>query len=125
MDKKETWWTIYQRHGLRIYNQNMGRHRVARRFNLGLNEARRLVYYLRMNGPPGEAERRTVAPIKRGVTHMVIGDSHAEPHQDLSRFKWAARFALEHRPDVIVQIGDHFGLTSLCYHNTVTRKCFC
>ena len=58
---------------------------------------------------------RGVCPIIEGE---VPGDSHAEPDQDLSRFKWAARFALEHRPDVIVQIGDHFGLTSLCYHNS-------
>jgi len=49
---------------------------------------------------------------------LVIGDAHVEPDQDLSRFELLARFAADQQPDIIVAIGDWFGLTSLCAYNS-------
>jgi hypothetical protein len=103
----------------------MGRHRIARLFNLDLNSARRLHYYLSANGPP-EKEAKSVDEVvefnnQSGRTHMVIGDAHAAPHQTLRRFRWAALFAIEHRPEVIVSIGDWFGLDSLCKHHSAAE----
>lgn len=47
---------------------------------------------------------------------MVIGDPHVDPGESLeARSRWvaAARFACRQRPDVIVWIGDHWGLESI------------
>lgn len=49
---------------------------------------------------------------------LVIGDAHVEPDQDLSRFRLLAQFCADQRPDVVVAIGDWFGLTSLCSYNS-------
>ena len=48
---------------------------------------------------------------------MVIGDSHAKPGVSNQRYKWAGRFAAEHRPHVIVDIGDHGDFESLCSYD--------
>lgn len=48
-----------------------------------------------------------------GETHMVIPDTQVKPHVNTDHFEWAANFANEKQPDVIVHIGDHFDLPSL------------
>ena len=123
-DNKSEWWDVYIKHGSRIQLERMGRHRVARLFGLDLNAARRLVYYLRLHGPPELDREPTESFEKRTKTkkHLVIGDAHAEPDQDLSRFEWLGRFALDHRPEVIISIGDWFGLTSLLTHGSKIEK---
>lgn len=49
--------------------------------------------------------------------HLVIGDAHAKANQDLSRFTRLGRFAAEHRPDVIVNIGDWADMEALSLYD--------
>lgn len=46
-------------------------------------------------------------------THLVIGDAHSDPRISNRRFDWLGEFILEHRPDVIVDIGDWADMVSL------------
>ena len=50
--------------------------------------------------------------------HLIIPDSHAKPGVDNDRFSWLGEFALEHKPDVIVDIGDSADMASLCKYDT-------
>lgn len=45
--------------------------------------------------------------------HLVIGDPQCEPDKDLSFLEAIGNYALEKRPDVIVNIGDHADMPSL------------
>jgi len=47
------------------------------------------------------------------TSHLVIPDPHAKPGVNNNRFEWAANFALKHRPDVIIQLGDWADMPSL------------
>lgn len=75
-------------------------------------EAQRLIAELRNQTTATAEEDQTPLDI------LVIGDAHVEPNQDLSRFELLAHFAADQRPDIIVAIGDWFGLTSLCTYNS-------
>jgi hypothetical protein len=43
---------------------------------------------------------------KKHKTHLVIGDAHSAPGVSNRRFDWLANFIEDHKPDVIVDIGD-------------------
>ncbi len=45
--------------------------------------------------------------------HLVIGDAHAKPGVHNERFAWLAEWALEARPDVIIDMGDWADMPSL------------
>ena len=47
------------------------------------------------------------------ITHLVIGDSHAKPNEDFSRFDYLNKFIKDLKPDVIVNIGDAAEMHSL------------
>lgn len=47
------------------------------------------------------------------MKHMVIPDGHAKPGANNNRFEWAALWALDERPDVIVEMGDWADMPSL------------
>ncbi len=49
--------------------------------------------------------------------HMLIGDPHQRPGISTDRFEWAGKFALKHRPDVIVTMGDWADMESLCSYD--------
>ena len=49
--------------------------------------------------------------------HLIIPDSHAQPGVDNDRFEWLGEFALEHQPDVIIDIGDSADMASLCQYD--------
>jgi hypothetical protein len=49
----------------------------------------------------------------KGRRHLIIGDAHAKPGTSNDRFDWLARFVLDHKPDVIVEIGDWEDMESL------------
>lgn len=59
---------------------------------------------------------------KRPRTHLIIGDSHAKPDQDLRRYEWLARMALDLRPDVIVNMGDWADMPSLSSYDRGRRS---
>lgn len=49
--------------------------------------------------------------------HMVIADTQIRPGVPTKHMEWAGRWAAEHRPDVIVHIGDHWDFPSLSAHD--------
>lgn len=59
----------------------------------------------------------------RPRTHLVIGDAHAKPGQDLSRFTWLGRMIAELRPDVVVNIGDWTDMPSLSSYD-IGKRCY-
>jgi hypothetical protein len=46
-------------------------------------------------------------------THLVIPDPHAHPDHNNQRFKWLGELIKDVKPDVVVNMGDHFDLASL------------
>lgn len=72
---------------------------------------------VRAEPPPAPAGART-----GGRTHLVVGDCHASPGQDLRRFADLGKYVAEVRPDVVVQIGDWYSFDSLCGHETPKKR---
>lgn len=66
--------------------------------------------------------RRDARRPGRGRLHMVIGDCHAAPGQDLARFAKLGQRIAEFEPDVVVQIGDWYSFDSLCYHASAVER---
>ena len=54
--------------------------------------------------------------------HLVIGDSHARPDVDNSRFDILAEFVLDRQPDVIIDIGDSADMPSLSSYDVGTVR---
>ncbi len=52
------------------------------------------------------------------TTHLVIPDSHAHPDQSNQRFNWIGKLIHELKPDVVINIGDHFDMASLSGHSS-------
>jgi hypothetical protein len=44
---------------------------------------------------------------------LVIGDPHAHPDHHNKRFEWLGKLINDVKPDVVVNMGDHFDLASL------------
>lgn len=49
--------------------------------------------------------------------HLIVGDSHCIPGQDLSRFDWLSQLIMDINPDVVVHLGDHWDMASLCSYD--------
>lgn len=47
------------------------------------------------------------------MKHLVIGDPHATPEFDNSRFTWLGKFIVDEKPDVIICLGDMANMDSL------------
>ena len=45
--------------------------------------------------------------------HLVIADTQIRPGVPTIHLEWIGRWAAEHKPDVIVHIGDHWDMPSL------------
>lgn len=56
------------------------------------------------------------------MIHLVIPDTHAKPGIDNDRFEWAARLALDVRPDTIIQLGDWGDFPSLSSYDKGHRS---
>lgn len=57
---------------------------------------------------PAAPEQKT-----KSITHLVIGDAHAAPGQNLERFVFLGRMIRDLRPDVVICIGDFADMPSL------------
>lgn len=57
------------------------------------------------------------------TTHLLIGDPHATPYHNNSRFDLLGRFIADRKPDVVVCIGDMASMESLCSYDK-GKKCF-
>src|SRR5690349_10871387 len=58
-----------------------------------------------------------------GRVHMVIPDVQAKPNVSHEHMRWIANYALEKRPDVIVQIGDWADMPSLSLYDK-GKRCY-
>lgn len=84
---------------------------------------------VRVRGPTARPTRRQDPPAD-DPTHVIFGDAHAAPGQDLRRFRdmgeivraEAARARAEGRALVVVQIGDWYALDTLCEQETLARR---
>jgi len=57
-----------------------------------------------------------------GRVHMVIPDIQAKPNVSHDHLEWIANYAIEKRPDVIVQIGDWADMPSLSLYDKGKRS---
>jgi len=57
---------------------------------------------------------------KSGLNILVIPDSHAKPGVPNDRYDWLAKFILDRKPDVIVELGDFADMASLSSYDTGT-----
>lgn len=51
------------------------------------------------------------------MKHMVIPDTQIRPTSPIDQMIWAAKYAIEKKPDVIVHLGDHWDMESLCTYD--------
>lgn len=58
-----------------------------------------------------------------GRVHMVIPDVQAKPNVEHDHLEWIANYALEKRPDVIIQIGDWADMPSLSLYDK-GKRCY-
>src|SRR5688572_10699405 len=58
-----------------------------------------------------------------GRVHMVIPDIQAKPEAPHEHMEWVANYALEKRPDVIIQIGDWADMPSLSLYDK-GKRCY-
>lgn len=90
--------------------------------SLGYRRAARLKAWVSEHGSRvprrGEVVKPAAKKFSGGTTHLVVGDCHAAPGQNLERFRWLGRMIADLRPDVVVQVGDWFSMDSLCTHRT-------
>ena len=49
--------------------------------------------------------------------HIVIPDTQIKPGDDTTHLDWAAEYIVEHKPDAIIHIGDHWDMPSLSMHD--------
>lgn len=54
-------------------------------------------------------------------THLVIPDPHAHPDFGNRRFDWLGKLILDVKPDVVVNLGDHFDMPSLSGYDKGTK----
>jgi len=54
-------------------------------------------------------------------THLVIPDSHSQPGVSNDRFTWLGKWIVEHKPDVIINIGDMADMKSLSMYDEGKR----
>ena len=69
--------------------------------------------------------REYVQPVRKeklGRTHMVIPDTQVKPDTPIDHFRWIANYAIEKRPDVIVNLGDWADMHSLCAYDKGKRS---
>lgn len=70
--------------------------------------------------------REYVSSVQRekiGRVHMVIPDLQVKPHVPIDHLRWIANYAIDKRPDVIVQIGDWADMPSLSLYDK-GKRCY-
>lgn len=55
------------------------------------------------------------------ITHLIYGDGHSAPHQDLSRYSDLGRYIAKTMPDVIVNLGDHVTFDSCSFFKVLNE----
>jgi len=57
------------------------------------------------------------------IKHLVIPDTQVKPGYPKEHLKWAGKYAVDKKPDVIVHLGDHWDMPSLSSYD-VGKKSF-
>lgn len=60
--------------------------------------------------------------LNRPQTHICIPDSHATPGKHNKRYEWLGRLINDVRPDVVLDIGDWWDMSSLCSYDKGTKS---
>jgi hypothetical protein len=84
------------------------------------------VQQARINGIRPTRPREATKPYvqqRLGRVHMVIPDIQAKPDVEHDHMEWVANYAIEKRPDVIVQIGDWADMPSLSLYDK-GKRCY-
>lgn len=68
------------------------------------------------------ATYQAVRPKVAGRSHLVIPDVQAKPEAPNDHLEWIANYAIEHRPDVVIQIGDWGDMPSLSMYDKGKRS---
>jgi hypothetical protein len=71
-------------------------------------------------------QREEIKPAIRerlGRVHLVIPDVQAKPNVTHDHLEWIANYAIEKRPDVIIQIGDWADMPSLSLYDK-GKRCY-
>jgi len=100
--------------------------KAARVLGLHPNTLTGRVTRARLEGlTPKVAYEHPVKPEKErlGRVHMVIPDVQAKPNVAHDHLEWIANYAIEKRPDVIIQIGDWADMPSLSLYDK-GKRCY-
>jgi len=57
------------------------------------------------------------------IKHLIIPDTQVKPGYPIEHLEWAGKYAAEKKPDVIIHLGDHWDMPSLCSYD-VGKKSF-
>lgn len=60
--------------------------------------------------------------VKTNSKHIMIPDLQIKPGIDMSYLSWIGQYLADKKPDVIINIGDHFDLPSLSSYDKGTKK---
>ena len=99
---------------------------AARALGINLNTFRNRVVRAQLAGLKPTVERDVIKPTRLerlGKVHMVIPDVQAKPNVNNDHMEWIANYALEKRPDVIIQIGDWADMPSLSSYDR-GKRCY-
>lgn len=99
---------------------------IARARDLSTRRAQLLrAWLLRQRSAPSPCPAEAPAPTPepgRPRKHLVIGDSHNRADADPAHWVWLSRLVADQRPDVIVNIGDHYDNEALSRHNNPSQR---
>ena len=99
---------------------------VAKAKGMAYSTAEHRIKQAQRAGKRPNVQREQIAPAVRqrlGRVHMVIPDIQAKPNVSHEHLRWIANYALEKRPDVIVQIGDWADMPSLSLYDK-GKRCY-
>ena len=54
--------------------------------------------------------------------HLIIPDTQAKPESNFDHMRWAGEYAVKHKPDVIIHLGDHWDMPSLSSYDKGTKS---
>lgn len=84
------------------------------------------VHLAQLAGLKPTVQRDETKPLVRGRlgrVHMVIPDIQAKPNVPHDHLEWVANYAIDKRPDVIIQIGDWADMPSLSLYDK-GKRCY-
>lgn len=83
----------------------------------GSEDPRRVLPELKVRRPDLFGSTKVGAP-----SILVVGDVHASPGQDYTRFSRLGRAVRDLKPSIVLQVGDWYAMDSLCKHATLHER---